>query len=86
VTEADIWERIIHPGGRMSKDAARRIQDLGFADEDRARMHELAERNRRGELSDDEEAELDHFSRVGTLLTILKLRARRVLNSRKRDA
>jgi hypothetical protein len=85
-SEADIWERIIHPDGPMSKEAARRILDLAFTDEDRARMHDLAERNRRGELSDDEEAELDHFCRVGTLLSILKLRARRVLKSRTRDS
>jgi len=85
-SEADIWERIIRPRGAMSKQAARRILELSFTDEDRKRMHDLAERNRRGELSEDEEAELDHFCRVGTLLSILKLRARRVLKSRNRDA
>jgi hypothetical protein len=66
----------------MSRGAARRVLNLAFTDEDRARMHELAERNRRGELTDDEEAEFDNFCRVGTLLSILKLRARRVLKSR----
>jgi hypothetical protein len=85
-SEADIWERIIHPRGPMSKGAARRILDLAFTEEDRARMHDLAERNRRGVLSDEEEAEFDHFCRVGTLLSILKVRARRVLKTRTRDA
>jgi hypothetical protein len=85
-SEADIWERIIHPRGPMSKQAARRMLDLGFTDEDRARMHDLAARNRRGELSDDDEAELDHFCRVGTLLSILKTRARRVLGLRTRQS
>ena len=85
VSEADIWERIIHPHGPISKGAAHRILDLSFSDEDRARMRDLAERNRRGALSDDEEAELDHFCRVGTFLSILKVRARRVLKSRTRD-
>ena len=83
-SEADIWERVIHPQGAMSKEAARRILELTFTDGDRARMHSLAERNRRGKLSDEEEAELDHFCRVGTLLSILKLRARRILKSRTR--
>jgi len=83
--EAEIWERIIHPRGPMSKETARRIVDLSFTDEDRARMHDLAAHNRRGELSDEEEAELDHFCRVGTLLSILKVRARRILKSRTRD-
>lgn len=80
-SEADIWERIIHPHGAMTKETARRILELAFSDEDRERMHELAAKNRRGELSDEEEAELDHFNRVGTLLSILKVRARRVLKS-----
>jgi hypothetical protein len=39
-------------------------------------MDDLAARNRRGELPDDE---VDHFCRVGTLLSILKIQARRVL-------
>lgn len=83
-SEADIWERIIYPRGAMSKEAAQRILELAFTDEDRARMHSLAERNRRGEISDDDEAKLDHFWRVGTLLSILKVRARRILRSRTR--
>ena len=84
-SEADIWERVIHPRGPMSKSTARRILDLAFTDEDRERMHVLAQRNQRGELTDDEETELDHMCRVGTLLSILKLRARRVLKSRTHD-
>jgi hypothetical protein len=85
LSEADIWERIIHPGGLVSKAAARRILELEFSDDDRDRMHELAERNRHGQLTDDEEAELDHFCRVGSLLSFLKLRARRVVDTDARD-
>jgi hypothetical protein len=85
-SEADIWERIIRPRGQMSKVTARRIQNLAFTDEERTRMHKLAERNRRGQLSEDEDAELDHFLRVGSILSILKLRARRILNSTKRKS
>ena len=85
-TEADIWERVIHPRGRLSKQAARRILDLEFTEEDLARMRDLAARNRRGELTEDEEADLDHFCRVGTLLSILKIRARGVLKSRTRKS
>jgi hypothetical protein len=85
-TEADIWERLIHPRGTMTKDAARRILEISFSDADRERMHELAKKNRRGELSEDEESEMEHFNRVGTLLSILKVRARRVLKSSKQDA
>jgi hypothetical protein len=46
-SELEIWERIIRPRGPMSKRTARRILEL---DEDRVRMLELAERNRRGDL------------------------------------
>ena len=70
----------------MSKEAARRVLELAFTDQDRTRMHDLAERNRRGLLSDDAAAELDNYIRVGTLLTTLKLRARRILKSRDREA
>jgi hypothetical protein len=80
--EAEIWERIVHPRGPMSKAAARRIQNLKFPAQDRERMHDLAQRNQRGELSDEEEYELDHYCRVGTLLSILKVRARRLLKAR----
>ena len=83
-SEAAIWERIIHPQGGMTKDAATKILELGLSEGDRDRMHLLAEKNRRGELSEEEEAEIDHLNRVGTLLSILKVRARRVLKS-KRD-
>jgi len=85
-TEAEIWERIIHPRGRMTKGAARRIQGLTFTEQEIARVRELAERNRQGRLSDDEDAELDHYLRVGTPLTVLKLRARRVLRETGRTS
>jgi hypothetical protein len=48
-TKADISERIIRARGAMSKRTAWGILELEFSEEDRVRMHELAERNRRGE-------------------------------------
>jgi hypothetical protein len=80
-TEAEIWERIIRPQGPMTKSAARRIAKIEFGESDIARMRELAEKNRRGALSDEEADELDHFCRVGTVLSILKLRSVEVLKS-----
>lgn len=38
VSEAEIWERIIHPTGPMSKEAARRILKLSFTDAERGRV------------------------------------------------
>lgn len=82
--EVAIWERIIRPSGPMSRDTARQILAFEFSDEERQRMHELAERNRSGTLEQGEEEELDHFCRVGTTLSLLKSRARQVLKSRRR--
>jgi hypothetical protein len=70
----------------MSKEAARQIAKIEFSFEDVARMHELAERNRQGTLSDDEADELNHFSRVGTVLSVLKLRSQEVLKRPRRGA
>ena len=83
-TEAAIWERIIHPDGRMSRDTAEHILQLEFSDQERKRMHELAQRNRSGHLAPGEDEELDNFCRVGTTLSLLKSRARQVLKSRRR--
>ncbi len=85
-TEADIWERIIRPDAPMSKATARKIQALDLSEADHAKVQDLAERNRWGKLSEEENDELDHFLRVGTLLSILKLRARKVLASRTRNS
>jgi hypothetical protein len=85
-SEADIWERIIHPDGEMTKETARRILQMDFSEEERKQLHELAEKNRRGKLTDDEEQLLDHYCRVGTLLSVLKLRSQRTLKSKKRGS
>jgi hypothetical protein len=41
-----------------------------------ARIHELLEANREGELSAEEQAELDEFSRIEHFVRMLKARAR----------
>ena len=83
-SEIAIWERIIHPTGPMSRETAQRVVELEFTDEERQRMHQLAERNRAGALAPGEDEELDNFCRVGTTLSFLKSRARQVLKSRRR--
>lgn len=83
-TEAAIWERVIHPDGSMSRETARHVVNLGFLEDEQTRMHELATKNQSGTLTPDEEAELDNFCRVGTMLSILKSRARKLLKPRRR--
>ena len=62
-TEAAIWERVIHPQGKMSAAVARQIMQLEFSDAGRARMHELAVKNQAGKLTPEESSELDNDSR-----------------------
>ncbi len=50
-----------------------------FSDSDKARMHVLAVRNQEDALSADELEELDAYAKAGTMLSILKSRARRAL-------
>lgn len=78
-TEAAIWTRVIHPNGRLSAHAARAILMLEFPVGDRQRMHELALKAQEGTLTPAEEVEISSFERAGTLLAILKSKARKVL-------
>jgi hypothetical protein len=78
-TEAAIWERVIHPQGKMTVATARRIAQLDFSSEESSRMHELAVKNQAGTLTLEEVSELDNYCRVGTMLSILQSRARQVL-------
>lgn len=84
-TEAQIWERVIHPAGELrSRDVARSILQLSFTPEECARMHELAVKNQQGSLTPEEESELDHYNRVGSLLSIMKSKARKLLKNGRR--
>ena len=83
-SEAAIWERIIHQDRPMTRQVAQSILRLEFSEHDVQRMHELAERNRMGELAAGEDEELDNFCRVGTTLSLMKSRARQVLKPRRR--
>lgn len=83
-SEAAIWEQVIHPNGKMSRETARHVLQLGFRDDEQTRMHELATKNQTGSLTPDEEAELDNYCRVGSMLSILKSHARQLLKSRRR--
>jgi len=84
-TEASIWEQVIHPQGELRHRAvARSILQLSFSPEERARMHELSARNQDGSLTVEEESELDHYNRVGTVLSIMKSKARKLLRTGRR--
>lgn len=62
--------------GSISPQAAEGILSLGFSEEQRKKMQALAEKARKGELSDQEREEASSFERVSSLLGILQSRAR----------
>ena len=47
-------------------------------------MHELAVKNQAGRLTPEESSELDNYTRVGSMLSVLQSRARQVLKPRRR--
>lgn len=85
-SEISILARVLGNGqGQLPPQIARYILKLGFSDRDKARMHDLAVRNQNDDLSPGEKEELFAFAKAGTLLSILKSRARRVLKIRAKE-
>lgn len=84
-SEMEILRRVVDPTEPyLSCAAARDILRLRFAKQDRNRMNQLAEKNRKGELTEKEEQELDNFIRVGQTLGILQSKARRTLRDEEK--
>jgi hypothetical protein len=84
--EIEVWMRILHPDQALTPRVARAILGLSFPEIDVARMHELSAKARSGSLTPDEDAEMVNFERVGSILSILKSKARQVLKRSSRNA
>ncbi len=87
--EVTILARVLADNkGRLPSQLARHILHLEFSDRDKARMHELTVRNQDDALTSAEKDELFAFAKAGTLLSILKSKARRTLKVKatKRNA
>ena len=81
-SEAAIFRRVLEPDKPMlSVEAAREILALDFAAADRKRMNELSGTARAGQLTNDEDEELENYIRVGDLLAIMQSKARRSLRN-----
>jgi hypothetical protein len=65
--------------GLLPPELARSIMEVEFSERDKARMHDLAVRNQADALTPAEKEELCAFAKAGTLLGILKSKARRTL-------
>ena len=80
-TEAAILGRLMQATDSMSRDVAEYLLSIGFDADDTERMNVLAERAREGNRTHEEAAELDSYLHVGSLLSILQYKARRLLKS-----
>jgi hypothetical protein len=85
-TEAEIWLRILHPDMDLSPRVARAILGLSFSKVDLARMRELSAKARAGTLTPEADEAMDDFERAGSILSILKSKARQVLKRTSRSA
>ncbi len=86
ITEAEVWLRILHPDDDLSPRVANAILKLSFRKDDLARMHDLSAKARAGTLTPEEDAEMDSFERVGSILSTLKSKARQVIKRTGRGA
>jgi hypothetical protein len=81
--EVSILARILSNGqGQLSAAMARHFLAIRFSEADKERMHKLAVANQEGTLSGAEKEELLAYAKAGTLLSILKAKARRALRVR----
>ena len=74
-----ILSRILSNGRGFPPTLARHLLKVGFTEEDKSRIHELAVRNQSGSLSDTEFGELESYANAGCLLGILHSKARKSL-------
>jgi hypothetical protein len=81
--EVSILARVLgNDQEELPVEMARYLLALGFGQRDKDRMHELAVRNQDAALSATEQEELFAYAKAGTVLSILKSKARRVLKGK----
>ncbi len=86
-SEAAILGRLVGPEkGDLTPQAARALLNIRFGQTDQQRMNELAEKNRGATLTGDEQAEMEGYRRVGSMLAVLWSKARVSLKAAGMDA
>jgi hypothetical protein len=77
---ADVLLRVFDlPGRGMTRALAESILALDFPEGDAARIEELNVRANEGELTDEEEAEMEAYTNINDLLAYSQSKARRAL-------
>jgi hypothetical protein len=75
-------DSLLEPLSRcLDAESARRVIELRMDPAVQSRIDALAERANNGELGEDERAEYEAFINAGDFISILKLKARRHLDS-----
>ncbi len=75
------WRAVDPANWKLTRDAAQALVELTLADDDKQRMDELAKKARAGELTPDDEIEIDNYRQVGCLIELMKSKARLFLRS-----
>jgi len=76
--DVEILRRILD-AKPMPSETAQYLLELSLAPSDAARVEDLSHKANEGILSADEERELDEYLRIGHVMEVMQLRARRVL-------
>jgi hypothetical protein len=75
--DGTIWGRLLGSNqATLAPEAAWSILELEFPPEDLARMHKLSSKAKQEPLTPEEQDELESYSRVGSILGIMKSKAR----------
>ncbi len=81
-TEAAILARIIEADeSEITPDVSRYLLSMQLPETDRHRAGELSAKARSGSLTRPEEAELDSYLHIGSLLGVMQSRARKLLTT-----
>jgi len=79
-TEAAILARLVQLEKDLPRGAAEYLLSLHFEKRDTERMNELSELAREGNLTRDQQAELDSYIHVANLIATMQSKARRALD------
>ncbi len=76
-TEIAMLRRVLNASRpNLSREAARSLLALEFPPDDQQRMHVLAAKARAGNLTRREQKEIDAYGLIGSMVSILKSKAR----------
>lgn len=79
-TEAAILARLMQSNEReLPPEVARYILSIQFTPGDLDRINELSEKAQNGDLTDQEQIEMESYLHVGNLISIMQSKARRSL-------